>query len=372
MSAGRLKILFAGGGTGGHIYPALATWQAVQAVSDAEALFVGGKTGMEGDLIPSEGLPFRSITVSGFHRYFTAKNLLFPFKLLAALWQSRKIIKEFGPDVVVGTGGYVSGPVVYVAAKMGIPTLIEEQDSYPGVTTRILARYADVVCLAHADAKQHLSQVKGKVLVTGNPLRLNLRFRSREEALQEWGFSADKPVVLVFGGSSGARALNEAVTRIAPDLIRETRAQILWQSGNKQYEVYQLKPAGKLPGVRLVPYLNDMGLAYSAADVIVSRAGAITLAELALAEKPAVLVPYPSAAGNHQLYNANTVAKGGAAIVVKEGENFTENLRKAVAELLNDPEKRKQMGQAWQQFQKPDAAQSIAKKILELANDQIR
>ncbi|GAB4334880.1 MAG: undecaprenyldiphospho-muramoylpentapeptide beta-N-acetylglucosaminyltransferase [Calditrichia bacterium] len=372
MNAGRLKVLFAGGGTGGHIYPALATWQAVREMTDAEVLFIGGKSGMEKDLIPSEGLPFKSITVSGFHRYLTPRNLLFPFKLLAALWQSRKVIKEFQPQVVIGTGGYVSGPVVYTAAKKGIPTLIEEQDSYPGITTRLLARHADVICLAHADAEKHLTGVKGEVLVTGNPLRLNLKFRSREEAAAEWGFDPEKPIVLVFGGSSGARALNEAFSRIAPDIIRETAAQILWQSGKNQYDLYQLKPAAKLPGVKLVPYLNDMGLAYSAADVIISRAGAITLAELALAEKPAILVPYPAAAGNHQLHNAKTAENGGAALVVPEGERFFTNLNAAIIDLLNDAEKRARMGQAWKQFQKPDAARKIAEKILELANDKIR
>lgn len=376
MSRTIRKILFAGGGTGGHIYPALATIEALQALADWQVLYVGGYRGMENQLVPEAGLDFRKIVVSGFQRYFTLRNLLFPFKLAISLVQSWKLLKKFRPAAVVGTGGYVSGPVVYMAAKMKIPTLIEEQDSFPGVTTRMLARYADVVCLPNADAAGHLRNVKGELLISGNPVRNSLKMIPRQEAREEWGLQDNKPVVLIFGGSLGARSLNEAVAEMAEELFNSFGTQILWQTGRFHFEAYSSAPVSRIPGVKIVPYIQNMGAAYSAADIIISRAGAITLAELSVAQKPTILVPYPYAAANHQEHNARTISQAGAALLVKEGDGFSFRLQQALISILQDRRKAAEMGQHWACLRRDDAAEVIAKKIIQIAemssNDSIR
>lgn len=370
MKAGAGKIVFAGGGTGGHIYPALATIEALQQKGDFQILFVGGYQGMENKIIPRQGIPFRKITVSGFQRYFTPRNFLFPFKLTAALWQSWRLLRSFKPAVVVGTGGYVSGPVVYLAAKMGIPTLIEEQDSYPGITTRILAKYATVICLAHQAAAAFLKKAKGEILVTGTPVRKSLKFVEQEQAKVHWGFDPGKPVLFVFGGSQGARSLNRAVARLAEEWTDKYEVQILWQTGTANFDEVGELPAVRNPLVKVVPYIEEMALAFSAADLIISRAGAITIAELSLAMKPCIFVPYPWAAANHQEHNANLIRDAGAALVVKDDENLVDGLNAAVEVLLPEPQRARQMGERWRKFQHPDAAEKIAEKIMHLAAQQ--
>ena len=360
------KVLFAGGGTGGHIYPALATIEALKKEGEFEILYVGGYAGLENEIVPPLGIPFRRIWISGFLRQWTLRNLLFPAKLLVSLWQSYRILREFQPDVVVGTGGYVSGPVVYLAARQGIPTLIQEQDSYPGVTTRLLSRYADVLCTPYPEVAEHLPRLKGRLQITGNPVRSSLRLIPREEAIQRWRLNPEKPVVLVFGGSQGARALNQAVAQLVPEMAETFQAQFLWQTGKKLFAEVQQHMASRHPAVRLLPYIEDMGAAYSAADVIISRAGAITLAELSQVQKACILVPYPYAAANHQQHNAEAVQRKGAAIVVLEGERFVQRLRQELQRLLQDANLRRKMGEAWRAFYKPRAAREIAGIILEL------
>ena len=333
-------------------------------------MYVGGYQGMENNIIPQRDIPYRKITVSGFQRYFTLRNFLFPFKLMAALWQSWRLLRSFKPSVVVGTGGYVSGPVVYLAAKMGIPTLIDEQDSYPGVTTRILAKYASVICLAHQAAASFLKKVKGEILVTGTPVRSSLKFVEQEQAKAHWGFDPKKPALFVFGGSQGARSLNQAVARLAEEWIKKYALQILWQTGRANLQEVQALPVAKNPLVRVVSYIEEMALAYSAADLIISRAGAITIAELSFAMKPCIFVPYPWAAANHQEHNANLIRDAGAALVVKDDEKLTAGLKTAVASLLSDPQRARQMGERWRKFQHPDAAEKIADKIMHLAAQQ--
>ncbi|GAB4376868.1 MAG: undecaprenyldiphospho-muramoylpentapeptide beta-N-acetylglucosaminyltransferase [Calditrichia bacterium] len=360
------KIVIAGGGTGGHVYPALATIDALQAENGFEFLYIGGYRGMENQIVPRTGLPFQRIVVSGWYRFLTWKNVLFPFKLILALIQSREILRKFKPAVVVGSGGYVSGPVVYMASKMGIPTLIEEQDSFPGLTTRLLAKYADVVCVATEHTRRFLPKVKGQLVVTGNPVRISLKRIDRSEAIRHWGLNPERKVVFIFGGSQGAQSINQAILEIAEHLISRYDVQFLWQTGSKNYQKLTQHPVTRLPEVKVLPYIERMDLAYSASDVVISRAGAMALAELAWAALPSILVPYPSAAGGHQLENARRVVEAGAALLVHEGDRFSLRLSEAIGSLLEDWQWAKVMSENWKKFHRPDASRTIAQKIIEL------
>jgi len=360
------KVIFAGGGTGGHVYPALACIEALLNKGKFDILYVGGHQGIENKIVPRFHYAFKKIWISGFQRTFTLKNILFPFKLLVSLLQSVIILSKYKPDVVVGTGGYVSGPVVYTAAKMGIPTLVQEQDSYPGLTTRLLARYSDVVCVPYDEVIPLLKKVKGSIIVTGVPVRRSLQLPDRQSALKEWDFRNDLPVVLIFGGSQGAQSLNRAMLSIIPKIMRQSPVQLLWQTGERNFdEIRQTSIAGE-PGIQILDYIHSMEKAYAAADIIVSRAGAITLAELSMVQKPCILVPYPFAAAQHQEKNAETIAGLGAAIIVKEGEDFEEKLAGAMNTLLNDSQLATSMGQKWQKVYRPDASEKIATEIINL------
>lgn len=359
------KIIFAGGGTGGHVYPALATMEALLQKGNFELLFVGGYRGIENQIIPGSFL-YKKIWISGFQRFFTLRNFLFPLKVLVSLFQSLLILVKFKPDAVVGTGGYVSGPVVYTAAKLGIPTLIQEQDSYPGVTTRLLSRYSDTVCVPYQEVLQHLKKVKGETVVTGVPVRRSLKLISRREAVLPWGLKEDQPVIFIFGGSQGAHSINKAVKQIAKPLLQKYRVQFLWQSGKNNYPEVKEWSIAKESGVKVLDYIQAMDLAYSAADIIISRAGAITLAELAMVQKPCILIPYPLAAAQHQEKNAQTIAAIGAAILVKEDEALETKLTEAVVRLLDHPDEAAAMGRKWQQVYQPEAAEKIADQIIKL------
>jgi len=357
--------LIAGGGTGGHIYPAIATIEALSEKGQFDFLFVGGKRGIEMSLIPKHGVAMRSIWISGFQRYFTLKNLLFPLKLLVSLVQSWKIVTEFNPSVVVGTGGYVAGPVLYVAAKLGFPVLIQEQDVLPGVTTRLLKKQAKRICLAFEGAKKYFEDCLEKTVVTGNPVRKSLKTKSKSDALQRWGFSPDKPVLFVFGGSQGSRAINQAMAEILPQLINDYGIQLLWQAGEKEYpKISELEINND--AVKIIPFVHEMEDAYSAADFIVSRAGAITLAELAMAQKPVVLVPYPFAAGKHQEHNARFIEQEGAAIVIIEHEGWSQQLLTVLIRLQGDRLLQDQMANSWKKLARPYAAGQVADEIIKL------
>ena len=363
----REKILIAGGGTGGHVYPAIATIEALREKGDFTFLFVGGKKGMEMNIIPKYNIASESIWISGFQRYFTWKNFLFPMKLLVGMLQSRKIIKNFNPDVVVGTGGYVTGPVLYTASKMGIPVLIQEQDVFPGVTTRLLKKHANRICLAFDGARQYFKDYLNKIVITGNPVRKNLTLKSKAEAVEKWNLTPEKPVIFVFGGSQGARAINTALIAIIPKLIKEYGVQILWQTGEKNYATIKESEID-YEEVKILPFIQEIDYAYSAADIIVSRAGAITLAELAIVQKPVILVPYPFAAGKHQEYNAKLIEQEGAAIMLLEERGWEEKLLNTIIKLLEDQLLRSKMMEAWRKLSRPNAANIIADEVINLIN----
>ncbi len=362
-----LRILITGGGTGGHVYPALATIEALKRMKDAQFLYVGAAGGIESRIVPREGIPLETIWVAGFARGEVSRNLLFPVKLLVSLWQSRRILRRFRPHVAVGMGGYVTGPVLYVAAKMGIPVLIQEQDAHPGVTSRLLARHADRICLAFEAARPHFAAVADRVRVTGNPIRTGIFNLSREEARKRWNLQEDRLTLLVFGGSQGSRAINQALVAVLPELLQQYPLQVIWQTGVGQFEAVQRQWPEVPDTVRLLPYIEDMGAAYAAADVIVCRAGASTLAELALAQRATILVPYPHAAGEHQKRNSRMVEEAGAAFMVEEGPEWERRLKKRLKELLADADLRCRQAEAWKALARPDAAERIAREILQLA-----
>jgi UDP-N-acetylglucosamine--N-acetylmuramyl-(pentapeptide) pyrophosphoryl-undecaprenol N-acetylglucosamine transferase len=366
MSASLSKIIFAGGGTGGHVYPALATIEALKKTGNFDILYIGGYRGIEKEILPGQSIAFKIIWISGFQRYFTLQNFLFFLKLFISLIQSAIILLKYKPDVVVGTGGYVSGPVLYMAAKLGYPTLIQEQDSYPGITTRLLARYVNVICMPYAGVDQHLKKINGKVVVTGNPVRSSLKLVEKTQAVKTWKFDPDQPVVFVFGGSQGAEAVNAVIAQIAGDFIKDYQIQILWQTGKKNFEAYRRSEIGQNKNILIKAYIEKMDLAYSAADIIISRAGAITLAELALAGKPCILVPYPHAAANHQEKNALTIKQAGAAMVVREGDHFKDDMVIALKTLLDKPQLQAQMAEGWQKIHQPEAARKVVTEILQL------
>ncbi len=366
MKAPTLKLLLTGGGTGGHVYPALATLEALERRVVLSVLYVGTSRGIEAQLVRQKQLPYRSIWIAGFHRRWSWQNLLFPLKLLVSLWQSWWILRQFRPDVAVGTGGYVTGPILWLAARMGIPVVLEEQDVYPGITTRLLARSARKICLAFDGARQFLNDESEKIVVTGNPVRRQLISVSPEEARRYWGIPQNAPVVLVFGGSQGARAINQAVQQCLNGWL-QNGIYVIWQTGQREYQQVQ-QTIGTVPDtVHLLPYIDDMAMAYQAADIVVCRAGAITIAELALVQKAAVLIPYPFAAGNHQRKNALFVSEKGAALTIEQNETLASELDAAVQQLLADPSRRQAMQQAWKELARPDAADKIADVILQVA-----
>jgi len=360
------KVLVAGGGTGGHVYPALATIEALRKKGEVDILYVGGKGGIENKIVPKANIPMRTIWISGFQRYFTFKNALFPIKLLVALMQSWKIVKEFDPCLAIGTGGYVSGPVLYAAKKAGKRVVIQEQDVYPGVTTRLLAKFADRIFLSYERTAKLLELPKSRYTVAGNPVREGLRKDAANLAKTRWNFDASKPVLFIFGGSQGARSINRAMLKLLPELLDKYELQVIWQTGEKDFKVVRNSLNSDLQTIHVTPYLEDISDAYSIADFVISRAGAITLAELAIVAVPAILVPYPHAAGKHQEKNAEEIERAGAAVMVTEEEGWEGKLKTAIEGLLRNRELRQKMAAAWKKLARPDAAERIADEIFKI------
>jgi len=361
-----IRVLLAAGGTGGHVYPAIAIADAVKELSsDSDVLFVGTRYRMEWQAVPGAGYEIKSVWISGFHRRLTPQNLLFPIKLVVSLIQSFSILKRFKPDVVVACGGFAAGPVGWVAAKLGIPIAIQEQNSYPGVTNRLLAKHAEKIFTAFEAAEQFLP--KQKIELTGNPVRSSLTVQNRQVALKHFGFTGDRPVLLILGGSGGALALNDAIAARLDELHNDSGIQIIWQCGKKYYE----EISGNIneeeyPNLKLLDYIDNMPAAYGAATLVLTRAGASTCSELMMIGKPSVLVPSPNVAGDHQTKNAASMVDEGASVLIAEKE-LKEALTDRVPSLLQDNDKLKEMSDAALNLAKPDAAKEISKKLFELA-----
>jgi UDP-N-acetylglucosamine--N-acetylmuramyl-(pentapeptide) pyrophosphoryl-undecaprenol N-acetylglucosamine transferase len=363
----RLTIVFAGGGTGGHLFPALAVADEVRKRRpDAHVLFIGTSEKIEAKVVPASGYGFQTIWISGFRRRLSVSLFLFPVKLLVSLIQSRGILKRERPGVVVGTGGYVCGPPVYMASRMGIPTIIQEQNSYPGVTTRLLAGRADTVFLTFDQSKEYLAGAKN-LRVAGNPVRSSVGTISREQGAAMFGLNPSMPTLLVFGGSLGAASINAGLLAIVRELAAK-ELQIIWQTGKTGsgdiLESVRALAIGHR--VKVMPFIDRMEYAFGASDLAVCRSGATTLAELALAGLPAILVPYPFAAADHQTRNAMAVVEAGGAELCRDREIGT-HLHRLITELVSDPERRARMAGCMKSMAKPDAAAEIATEVLRLA-----
>lgn len=363
------RVLIAAGGTGGHVYPAIAIADAIRAADEeAELLFVGTRNHMEWDAVPRAGYNIVNIWISGFHRRWTLKNLLFPVKLLTSLLQSFNILGEFRPQAVVSCGGYVAGPVGWMAARRGIPLVIQEQNSYPGVTNRLLAKHAERIFTAFEDADRWLPEEKTRL--TGNPTRRELGRAGRMESIDHFDFTSDRPVLLVLGGSGGALTINEAMKAHIDELHEELGLQIIWQCGSGYFDDLRrtVKP-GQYARLRLTDYLYRMAEAYEAADLVVSRAGALSCSELALTGTPSILIPSPNVAGDHQTRNARSMSDNGAAVLLEDGE-ARETLGRLVRELIRSEEKLREMNRAALEMARPDAAETIAREIITLTRDE--
>ena len=364
MSNNVTNILFAAGGTGGHLFPALAIADAIREKRpDTVFLFVGTKGKIEARAVPQRGYRFAPIWISGFHRGLRAENLLFPLKVLVSLVQSFFVIRRFRPHVVVGTGGYVCGPVLFVASLLRIPTVVHESNSYPGVTTRMLSSRATKVFTAFEATNKWLKRADNVERV-GTPTRQELDNRSKDESIRFFGLDAGKKTVLVFGGSLGAHSMNRAMLGIVRHLAK-AGIQFIWQTGEADSREIKENVQGMNVGW-VGPFIDRMDFAYAAADIVVSRSGATTIAELTRIGKPVILVPLPFSAAGHQATNAKTVAEAGAAVIVADKDVDTK-LEPSIRELLNNKATMDRMARASKSLGTPSAGPLIAEKILTLA-----
>ncbi len=360
----KIKILMSGGGTGGHVFPAIAIANAIkQQAPNADFLFVGAKGKIEMEKVPAAGYPIEGLWISGFHRKLTVKNLMFPFKLGHSLIKARSILRKFKPDLVVGVGGYASGPVLQVANWMGIPTLIQEQNAYPGVTNRLLSSKVRKICVAFDGMEKYFPAEK--IINLGNPVRdaiIHMKVE-KKAALDYFGFTADKPVVFITGGSLGARGVNNAVMANLK-AFHQAGYQLIWQSGKLYLDEAIEKVKGFEDLIKVYAFIGKMDHAYEAADIIVSRAGGI-ISELCIVGKPAILMPSPNVAEDHQTNNALSLVNKDAAQMLKDTEG-EQKLFEMVDALWQNESQRKQMGASIRKLARIDSAEQIAKQVLSL------
>ncbi len=370
-----MKVVFAGGGTGGHVYPGIAiARELVERDPRVEAVFVGTRRGLEADVVPREGFRLALIDVAGFRRRLSLDTALTALRACRGFVQAIGIVRRERPDVVVGTGGYVSGPVVLAAWLMGIPTLIHEQNALPGVTTRALSRIANAVALTFEESAPHLGR-RSRVVVTGNPVRRSIVATTREEGARSLGLDPGLRTVLVFGGSQGARAINEAFVGALKGIMERRDVQVVFQTGRRDHasiasrlEAQQL-PASVRSRLVVAPYLYEMDKALACADLTVSRAGAISIAEITARGLPCVLVPYPSAAEGHQETNARALERAGAAVVILQRDLSPRLLLEVVGGLLDDPARLARMSRASRALGRPSAAAVLADIVEGLSRD---
>jgi len=358
----KYKFLFAGGGTGGHLFPAVAVAEQIRVMKpEADILFVGTKDRIEGRVVPKLGFKFKSIWIKGFSRKINFENLLFPIKLIVSMIQSLVINIYFKPKVAIGSGGYVAGPAIWAASVMGAKIILLEQNSYPGVTTRLLERYASEVHLSFQESKKYLRREKIHQF-TGNPVRKSLGKMDKKEALKKFGLSVEKKTLLVLGGSLGARTINEAMTE-SIKILEENSIQIIWQTGKNYYEQFKMM---NTDNIKIYDFIEDMNAAYSVCDLLLARAGATTIAELTNLGIPAILVPSPNVAENHQYYNAKSLSDNEAAILI-EDKDLKKDLDKSVLETLKSDTKLSGLKQKALGIAKPDAAKVIAQNAIKFA-----
>lgn len=357
------RLLISGGGTGGHVFPAIAIANAFrERHHDADILFVGAEGKMEMIRVPEAGYRIIGLWIAGIKRSVSFSNLLFPFKLLSSYWKARRIVKDFRPHIAVGTGGYASGPVMLAATRLHIPTVIQEQNSYAGLTNKQLAGKVQRICVAYPDMEKYFPA--SKLRLTGNPVRKDIidLQNKRDKALRHFGFNNTDRTLLILGGSGGAKTINESVLA-GLDQLTGSNVQLIWQTGKVYYESVKAQIADKdLKKVRLFDFLKEMDLAYAAAHVVVSRAGAISISELCLAKKPAVLVPSPNVAEDHQTKNALALVKQEAACMITD-QDARANLTKEVLALLSDHSRCANLSERIGKLGRPNAAQDIVMEL---------
>lgn len=363
-----LKIIVSGGGTGGHIFPAIAIANAIKGLRpDTEFLFVGAEGKMEMEKVPAAGYKIEGLWISGFQRKLTLSNLAFPFKVISSLMRAKKILRSFNPNAVIGTGGFASGPMLQVAANKGIVTLIQEQNSYPGITNKILAKKVNKICVAYSGMEKYFP--KEKILLTGNPVRqdiLGLEGK-RDRGLETFDLRSDKKIILVIGGSLGARTINESIIKCL-ETFTQNNIQLVWQTGKGFYETAKqavAKYEGK--GITAFDFIQKMDHAYAVADIVISRAGASSVSELCLVKKPCILIPLPNAAEDHQTKNAMALVTYNAAVLIKDAD-AREQLCNETFALLNDPEKCYKLSENIARLAFHDSANVIANEVLSLIN----
>jgi UDP-N-acetylglucosamine--N-acetylmuramyl-(pentapeptide) pyrophosphoryl-undecaprenol N-acetylglucosamine transferase len=362
-----IRIIISGGGTGGHIFPAVSIANAIKALKpDAHILFVGAQNRMEMQRVPDAGYEIKGLPVAGFDRKHLLKNISVIIKLLKSQLMARQIIKQFKPQVAVGVGGYASGPTLKMAGMLGVPTLIQEQNSYAGVTNKLLAKKASKICVAYEGMERFFP--KDKIIMTGNPVRQGLLKQvSREEAVKTFQLDPNKKVVLILGGSLGARTINNTLIAGLPLIKSNPDIQFIWQTGKIYFDQVkaEVEKAGDIPNLYVNDFIKDMATAYAAADLVISRAGAGSISEFCMLHKPVILVPSPNVAEDHQTKNALALVHKDAAIYVKDIE-AQEKLLPEALKVINDETKLKELSSNIAKLALPDAAEVIAKEVLKL------
>jgi UDP-N-acetylglucosamine--N-acetylmuramyl-(pentapeptide) pyrophosphoryl-undecaprenol N-acetylglucosamine transferase len=363
-----LRIIISGGGTGGHIFPAVSIANAIKELRpDTEILFVGAEGRMEMHRVPAAGYPIKGLPVAGFDRKNLLKNIPVLIKLFKSQRLARKIVKEFQPHAAVGVGGYASGPTLKVAGSMGVPTLLQEQNSYAGVTNKLLAKQAKKICVAYEGMERFFD--KDKIILTGNPVRQGLlnHSKTREEAIATFGLDPSKRTILILGGSLGARTINQCLMENL-DKVKSSGIQFIWQTGKIYIEEAKaaVAKAGELPMLHVTDFISDMATAYCAADLVISRAGAGSISEFCLLQKPVILVPSPNVAEDHQTKNALALVNKNAALYVKDMEAKELLLDKAI-EAVKQPDLLKNLSKNITELAFTDSANIIAKEVIKLA-----
>lgn len=364
-----LRVIISGGGTGGHIFPAVSIADAIKAKRpEAEILFVGAEGRMEMQRVPAAGYEIKGLPIAGFNRKNLLKNIPVLFKIMKSRQMARQIIREFQPQVAVGVGGYASGPTLNVAESMGIPTLLQEQNSYAGVTNKLLAKKAKRICVAYDGMERFFP--KETILFTGNPVRQNLTEGglSKEEAIRALGLVPGKQTILIVGGSLGARTLNDSILGNLPLVKQQSKVQFIWQTGKYYSNEIQaeLKRRGCPDNLKVMDFISDMRQAYTAADLVISRAGAGSISEFCLLGKPVILVPSPNVAEDHQTKNALALVQKDAAIYIKDSDARLDLLRTAI-NTVSDHQRLETLSQNILKLARPNAASDIADEVIKLA-----
>ena len=359
----KYKFILSGGGTGGHIYPAIAIANELKLrYPDAEFLFVGANNKMEMQKVPQAGYEIIGLWIAGLQRKLTLQNILFPVKLLSSLFKSRTIIRNFRPNVVIGTGGFASGPLLQMANSMNIPTLIQEQNSFPGITNKLLSKRANKICVAYENLERFFP--KSKMILTGNPVRQDILdiHSKRTEALSYFNLDENKKTLLIIGGSLGSRRINQLIAKEI-DFFRKNNLQIIWQCGNLYMADY--KHFSEIENVQVVSFIDRMDLIYAAADFVISRAGASSVSELCIVGKPVIFIPSPNVAEDHQTKNAKSIVDKNGAIMIKESE-LDEKFETVFNSLIHDEKKQNDLIENLKKLGLPNATKDIVNQIIAL------